>query len=98
MNVYRGGKLFAHWPTSRRKPGADTPNRTYLTIEKANPLQMTGPGYSTSVPCSVRITWSGNYLHDAYWSVGAQGFSNVSHGCVNMSPEHARIYYDMAVP
>lgn len=98
MNVYRGGKLFAHWPISSGKPGDDTPNGTYLTIEKANPVQMTGPGYSISVPYSVRITWSGNYLHDAYWSVGAQGFSNVSHGCVNMSPEHARIYYDMAVP
>ena len=98
MNVYRGGKLFAHWPISSGKPGDDTPNGTYLTIEKANPVQMTGPGYSISVPYSVRITWSGEYLHDAYWSVGAQGFSNVSHGCVNMSPEHARIFYGMAVP
>jgi lipoprotein-anchoring transpeptidase ErfK/SrfK len=98
MNVYREGKLFAHWPISSGKPGDDTPNGTYLAIEKANPVQMTGPGYSISVPYSVRITWSGDYLHDAYWSVGAQGFSNVSHGCVNMSPEHARIYYGMAVP
>jgi lipoprotein-anchoring transpeptidase ErfK/SrfK len=98
MNVYRSGKLFAHWPISSGKPGDDTPNGTYLTIEKANPVQMTGPGYSISVPYSVRITWSGDYLHDAFWSVGSQGFSNVSHGCVNMSPAHAQIYYGMAVP
>jgi lipoprotein-anchoring transpeptidase ErfK/SrfK len=98
MKVVRDGKLFAQWPISSGKPGDDTPNGTYLTIEKANPVQMTGPGYSISVPYSVRITWSGEYLHDAYWSVGAQGFSNVSHGCVNMSPEHARIYYGMSVP
>ena len=98
MNVYRSGKRFARWPVSSGRPGDDTPNGTYLTIEKANPVQMTGPGYSISVPWSVRITWSGEYLHDAYWSVGDQGFSNVSHGCVNMSPANAETFYKMAVP
>jgi lipoprotein-anchoring transpeptidase ErfK/SrfK len=98
MNVYRDGKLFAHWPISSGKPGDDTPNGTYLTIEKANPVDMVGPGYNIEVPWSVRITFSGDYLHDAYWSVGAQGFSNVSHGCVNMSPAHAQTYYQLAVP
>jgi lipoprotein-anchoring transpeptidase ErfK/SrfK len=98
MNVYRGRKRFAHWPVSSGRPGDDTPNGTYLTIEKGNPVQMTGPGYSISVPWSVRITWSGEYLHDAYWSVGDQGFSNVSHGCVNMSPANAKTFYKMAVP
>ena len=98
MNVYRDGKLFAHWPISSGRPGDDTPNGTYLTIEKANPVDMVGPGYSIEVPWSVRFTWSGDYLHDAYWSVGEQGFTNVSHGCVNMSPADAEIYYKMAVP
>ena len=98
MNVYRDGKLFAHWPISSGRPGDDTPNGRYLTIEKANPVQMTGPGYSISVPWSVRFTWSGDYLHDAYWSVGDQGFTNVSHGCINMSPANAETYYNMSVP
>ena len=98
MNVYRGGKQFAHWPISSGKPGDDTPDGTYLTIEKGNPVEMVGPGYHISVPWSVRITWSGDYLHDAYWSVGQQGFSNVSHGCVNMSPANAETFYKMAVP
>jgi lipoprotein-anchoring transpeptidase ErfK/SrfK len=98
MNVYRDGKLFAHWPISSGRPGDDTPNGKYLTIEKANPVDMKGPGYDIEVPYSVRFTWSGDYLHDAYWSVGDQGFTNVSHGCVNMSPEDATIYYNMAVP
>jgi len=43
----------------------------------------------------VRITWSGIYLHDAPWSVGAQGSTNVSHGCVNMAPADAELYYKM---
>jgi lipoprotein-anchoring transpeptidase ErfK/SrfK len=98
MNVYRDGKLFARWPISSGRPGDDTPNGNYLTIEKANPVHMVGPGYSIQVPWSVRITWSGDYLHDAFWSVGEQGFANVSHGCINMSPAHAEIYYKMAVP
>jgi lipoprotein-anchoring transpeptidase ErfK/SrfK len=98
MNVYREGKLFAHWPISSGKPGDETPNGTYLTIEKANPVDMVGPGYNIEVPWSVRFTWSGDYLHDAYWSVGEQGFTNVSHGCVNMSPEDAETFYKMAVP
>jgi lipoprotein-anchoring transpeptidase ErfK/SrfK len=98
MNVYRNGRLFAHWPISTGRPGDDTPDGTYLTIEKANPVDMVGPGYNLEVPWSVRITFSGDYLHDAYWSVGEQGFTNVSHGCVNMSPTDAEIYYKMAVP
>lgn len=98
MNVYRDGKLFAHWPISSGKPGDETPNGTYLTIEKGNPVDMVGPGYDIEVPWSVRFTWSGDYLHDAYWSVGDQGFTNVSHGCVNMSPADAQTFYEMALP
>jgi lipoprotein-anchoring transpeptidase ErfK/SrfK len=98
MNVYRDGRLFAHWPISTGRPGDDTPNGLYLTIEKENPVDMVGPGYNIEVPWSVRFTFSGDYLHDAYWSVGEQGFTNVSHGCVNMSPGDAEIYYNMAVP
>ena len=98
INVYRDGKRFAHWPISTGKPGDDTPNGTYLTIEKSNPAEMVGPGYDIEVPWSVRITWSGAYLHAASWSVGEQGFTNVSHGCVNMSPAAGETYYKMSVP
>ena len=98
MNVYRNGKLFAHWPISTGRPGDNTPNGTYLTIEKGNPVDMKGPGYNIEVPWSVRFTWSGDYLHDAFWSVGEQGFTNVSHGCVNMPPADAETYYNMEVP
>jgi lipoprotein-anchoring transpeptidase ErfK/SrfK len=98
MDVYRAGKQVARWPISSGKPGDDTANGNYLTIEKSNPAEMKGPGYDLSVPFSVRVTWSGDYLHAAPWSVGSQGFANVSHGCVNMSPADAETYYNMAVP
>ena len=96
--IYDNGKLRYNWPISSGRPGDATPDGSYLTIEKGNPVQMSGPGYSLSVPWSVRFTFSGDYYHDAYWSVGEQGFANVSHGCVNLSPAHAETYYKLAVP
>jgi len=98
MKLYKDGKLYRTWPISSGRPGDATPNGTYLTIDKGNPVLMKGPGYRIEVPWSVRFTWSGDYLHDAYWSVGEQGFTNVSHGCVNMPPADAEIYYKIAVP
>jgi lipoprotein-anchoring transpeptidase ErfK/SrfK len=98
MSLYYNGRRIHYWPISTGRPGDNTPDGTYLTIEKANPVDMKGPGYNIEVPWSVRITWSGDYLHDAFWSVGEQGFTNVSHGCINMAPADAEEYYKMAVP
>jgi lipoprotein-anchoring transpeptidase ErfK/SrfK len=96
--IYLDGKLKYDWPISSGKPGDDTPDGSYLTIEKENPVEMKGPGYDIMVPYSVRFTFSGDYYHDAFWSVGEQGFTNVSHGCVNLSPADSAIYYKLAVP
>jgi lipoprotein-anchoring transpeptidase ErfK/SrfK len=96
--IYVDGKLTYNWPISSGKPGDDTPDGSYLSIEKENPVRMVGPGYDLLVPWSVRFTFSGDYYHDAYWSVGEQGFENVSHGCVNLAPADAETYYNLAVP
>jgi lipoprotein-anchoring transpeptidase ErfK/SrfK len=96
--IYYNGKLRYNWPISSGRPGDATPDGSYLTIEKANPVEMKGAGYDLLVPWSVRFTFSGDYYHDAYWSVGEQGFENVSHGCVNLSPADAQTYYNLAVP
>jgi lipoprotein-anchoring transpeptidase ErfK/SrfK len=97
VKIYLHKKLFGDWPMSAGKPGDDTPNGTYLSIEKHNPEEMIGPGYDIQVPYSVRFTLSGDFMHDAFWSVNDQGFTNVSHGCINLSPENAKTYYDMSV-
>jgi lipoprotein-anchoring transpeptidase ErfK/SrfK len=102
--IYYNGRLRYNWAISTGKASTATPNGTYLTIEKENPVRMVGgtPGtagyYSELVPWSVRFTFSGDYYHDAPWSVGSQGSSNVSHGCVNLSPADAQTYYNLAVP
>jgi lipoprotein-anchoring transpeptidase ErfK/SrfK len=96
--IFYNGKLRYDWPISTGRPGDDTPDGSYLTIEKHNPVRMKGPGYNILVPWSVRFTFSGDYYHDAFWSVNQQGFENVSHGCVNLSPANAQTYYNLAVP
>ena len=54
--------------------------------------------YRQTVFMNVRISDSGEFVHSAPWSVADQGQSNVSHGCVNLSPENARWFYDFTVP
>lgn len=98
MKVYYRDRFFARWPISTGRPGDDTPDGTYLTTFKNNPQQMIGPGYNLEVPWSVDFTYTGDFIHDAYWSVGVQGSANVSHGCVNTSPAHAEIYYKIEEP
>ncbi len=106
MTVYKNGRHIYTWPISSGKPGDDTPNGTFLTIDKGNPVTMKPadikpgqPGYyDVRVAYSVRFTWSGDYIHSAPWSVSNQGNSNVSHGCVNLGPSYAPIYYNMEVP
>jgi lipoprotein-anchoring transpeptidase ErfK/SrfK len=98
LNVFYKGKLWGHWPISSGRPGLDTVDGTYITLEKGNPVRMVGNGYNELVNDAVRFTYSGDYLHSAPWSVGEQGFTNVSHGCLNLSPEHAAMYYNLATP
>jgi lipoprotein-anchoring transpeptidase ErfK/SrfK len=33
-------------------------------------------------------------VHSAPWSVADQGKRNVSHGCINISPDNAKWFYD----
>jgi lipoprotein-anchoring transpeptidase ErfK/SrfK len=46
-------------------------------------------GYRLKVYWPQRLTWDGEYLHSAPWSVDDQGKRNVSHGCTNLSPTNA---------
>jgi len=51
-------------------------------------------GYRTEVEWAVRISNGGEFVHSAPWSVRDQGHRNVSHGCVNASPENAKWFFD----
>lgn len=54
-------------------------------------------GYSTPTEYAVRIHNNGEFIHAAPWSVGSQGRTNVSHGCVNLTTARAKEYYDSAI-
>jgi lipoprotein-anchoring transpeptidase ErfK/SrfK len=103
--IYIDGKLKYNWPISTGRDNEPTADGSYLTVQKNNPVRMIGGGkkgspgyYNELVNWAVRFTFSGDYYHSAPWSVVDQGTTNVSHGCVNLAPPDAVIYYKLAVP
>jgi len=52
--------------------------------------------YNLKVQWAMRLTWSGEYIHAAPWSVGSQGRANVSHGCTGMSMANAKWMFDFS--
>jgi lipoprotein-anchoring transpeptidase ErfK/SrfK len=93
-------KLVRTIPVSLGKPGDDSYSGTMIAQEKSATTIMDSatigrPGeYRIRSKWNVRMTYSGTFFHAAPWSTGAQGNSNVSHGCVNASPEHAKWFYN----
>ncbi|BBX67230.1 L,D-transpeptidase [Mycolicibacterium psychrotolerans] len=104
MTVVRNGKVEKTFPVSMGKKGYETKNGTYYVLEKFADIVMdsstygvpvdSAQGYKLKVQDAVRIDNSGAFVHSAPWSVGSQGESNVSHGCINLSPANAQWFYD----
>ncbi|WP_344889655.1 L,D-transpeptidase [Actinomadura meridiana] len=106
MTVTRDGEKLRTVPFSAGNGQTrefTTTSGVHLLMEKGNPVTMTSPGrqpgdpgyYKQVVNYAVRFSNSGEYVHSAPWSVGAQGSANVSHGCLNVSPENAKWFYDI---
>jgi lipoprotein-anchoring transpeptidase ErfK/SrfK len=55
-------------------------------------------GYETHVPVGVKISNDGEYVHWADWSLDAQGNTDTSHGCLNISPDNAWWFYAFSRP
>lgn len=79
-----------------------TQNGPHVVLGKQNPVLMDSEtyglphaegGYKTEVPYAVQISGDGEYVHWADWSVWAQGNTNTSHGCLNISPDNAIWFY-----
>ena len=106
MEILRNGKLEKTFPVSMGKPDGkhETKNGTYYVLEKFPDIVMDSStygvpvdskeGYKLKVKDAVRIDNSGVFVHSAPWSVAQQGRSNVSHGCINLSAENAKWFYD----
>jgi lipoprotein-anchoring transpeptidase ErfK/SrfK len=96
MTVKRNGKVLRTIPISLGKPKTPSSSGTMVVMEKLrktvfDTLDELGPeeGYRVDIEYAQRLTWGGEFIHSAPWSVGDQGRRNVSHGCVNMSPQNA---------
>ncbi|MGY4710617.1 L,D-transpeptidase [Mycolicibacterium sp. CBM1] len=106
MTVTKNGTVLKTFPVSMGKPDGkhETKNGTYYVLEKFPDIIMdsstygvpnTSPeGYKLKVQWAVRIDNSGAFVHSAPWSVADQGKRNVSHGCINLSPDNAKWFYD----
>ncbi|WP_427385273.1 Ig-like domain-containing protein [Janibacter sp. G56] len=106
MVVRRGGQVIRTIKVSTGRPGPKTETRsgTKVIIGKDPAMTMDSetvgiakgePGYyKIKTKWNVRVTWTGEFLHSAPWSVGAQGNTNVSHGCVNMAPADAKWMFE----
>ncbi|WP_137354270.1 L,D-transpeptidase [Nocardia farcinica] len=104
--VEQNGQVIRTMPTSMGKDSTPTDNGIYIVADKHEKIIMDSStygvavnspdGYRTPVDFATRISYSGIFFHSAPWSVGAQGNSNTSHGCLNLSPANAQWVYNFA--
>jgi lipoprotein-anchoring transpeptidase ErfK/SrfK len=104
LTVKRNGEVVKTMPVSMGKNSTPTNNGTYIVGDRFSHIVMDSStygvpanspnGYRTEVDFATQISYSGIFVHAAPWSVGSQGYSNVSHGCINVSTSNAQWYYN----
>ncbi|MEU9100895.1 Ig-like domain-containing protein [Streptomyces sp. NPDC048361] len=104
MTVKRNGEVINTIPVTTGKPGFSTRNGVKVVLGKQYFVRMRGTtvgisagssdAYDLPVYYATRVTWSGEYVHAAPWSVGSQGAENVSHGCTGMSTGNAAWFFE----
>lgn len=101
--VIRDGAQVADFPASyglESDPGRVTNSGTHIVMSKHETYSMSNPKYdyeNVVVPWAVRISNNGEFIHGYAPSIPNQGKRNVSHGCANLSPANAKIYFDSAM-
>jgi lipoprotein-anchoring transpeptidase ErfK/SrfK len=104
LTIRRNGEVIKAMPISMGKSNTPTNNGTYIIGDRFSHLVMDSStygvpsnspnGYRTEVDWATQMSYSGIYVHGAPWSVGSQGYSNVSHGCLNVSTSNAQWFYE----
>jgi lipoprotein-anchoring transpeptidase ErfK/SrfK len=104
MQVIRDGQQIADYPVSYgldSDPGRVTHSGIHVVMSKSATYSMSNPRYGytdVNVPWAVRISNNGEFIHGLAASIWAQGKKNISHGCLNLSPANAKLYYDGVLP
>ena len=104
FTVSINGEVVRTMPASMGKPSRPTPIGSFSALSKERTVTFDSrtigiplnsyDGYLIQGQYAVRVTWSGVYVHSAPWSVDSQGYANVSHGCINLSPDNAAWYFN----
>ncbi len=104
--VTQDGQVTATYPASYGR-GDDTGDSNLITRSGVHVVNefyetkyMSNPQYGYSnIPerWAVRISDNGEFIHANPASSGAQGNTNVTHGCVNLSLDDAQAYYESAI-
>ena len=106
MTVTRNGKVLRVIPITTGKAGFLTRGGTKVIMTKERfrvmdsttvDIPVDSPdAYRLKVEYALRLTYSGEFVHAAPWSVAHQGKENVSHGCTGMSLANAAWFYSMS--
>lgn len=106
MTVYSNGATIASYPVSGGRDQYPTMGGVHIVMDKEPVVHMVSSsvgipvnspaGYDEFVYQDVHISDSGEYVHDAPWSVGSQGRTNVSHGCINLGPNDSQAFYNFS--
>jgi lipoprotein-anchoring transpeptidase ErfK/SrfK len=104
LTVYKNDEKIKEIPITTGKSGFETRNGIKVVLAKEYFVRMksstvgiaagSADSYDLPVYYAIRVTWSGEYVHAAPWSVGSQGMANVSHGCTGMSTPNAKWFFD----
>lgn len=104
LTVTQDGKVTKTVPASLGKAGTPSSEGNMVIMDRRDqeifdstndgvPANAPG-GYRETVYYPLRLTWGGQYIHAAPWSVGSQGRFDVSHGCTNIAPDAAKWLYE----
>jgi lipoprotein-anchoring transpeptidase ErfK/SrfK len=104
LTIRQNGEVVKTMPISMGKNSTPTSNGVYIVGDRFSHMIMDSStygvpsnspnGYRTEVDWATQMSYSGIYVHSAPWSVGSQGYSNVSHGCLNVSPGNAQWFFN----
>lgn len=109
MVVKQDGNVVATYPASYGRgvgpdgnpdPNLITRSGTHIVMSKDAEYLMNNPryGYTNSLEkWAVRISNNGEFIHSNPNSVDAQGNTNVTHGCINLSLENGEKYFNTAL-
>jgi lipoprotein-anchoring transpeptidase ErfK/SrfK len=97
--VLRDGRQVANYPASyglASDPARNTRSGIHVVTEKFTDKRMVSEqfDYDVMMKWAVRISNNGEFIHANPATTGVQGSSNVTHGCVNLSPADAKAYFD----